>query len=156
MGKANAAVLPDPVSAHPITSRPCNTEGMHFSCTGVGRLKPMAVQARWIHAARPSCVQLLEDRKATLAPKATSSTSADGETAASVASVHGSGLSAGAAGVFETTKAPSFSVAVVVGRGRFLPALVVDDDDAKRETIGKSLPLDFLASLFFDGEGWLI
>jgi len=118
---------------------------MHFSCTGVGRLKLMAMHARWIQAASPSCVQLLEDRKAALAPRATSSTSVDGEAAAaSVASVLNAGVAA--------ALAMSSATAAVAGRGRFLPALVEDEDEAKRETIGLECISGLTSRLV--GGGW--
>jgi hypothetical protein len=38
-GSAKASVLPDPVSAMPITSRPDNEKGHEAACIGVGAVK---------------------------------------------------------------------------------------------------------------------
>lgn len=45
MGNAKAAVLPLPVSANPIRSRPCSASGIDSVWIGVGALYPKAVQA---------------------------------------------------------------------------------------------------------------
>jgi hypothetical protein len=44
MGKPNAAVLPVPVCALPMRSRPSSARGMAFACTGVGTRYPSKVR----------------------------------------------------------------------------------------------------------------
>ena len=47
-GMANASVLPDPVRACPIRSRPAMRRGMHLAWMGVGSLMPMPAIAAWM------------------------------------------------------------------------------------------------------------
>ena len=56
-GRANAAVLPLPVGAHPITSSPRSAAGMQFACTGVGCFSANDSHCRTTQGATPSEVQ---------------------------------------------------------------------------------------------------
>lgn len=59
MGSANAAVLPLPVCATPMTSRPASTAGMVPRCTSVGVVMPSPAHTRSSHSDRPSWRKLL-------------------------------------------------------------------------------------------------
>lgn len=60
IGRANAAVLPLPVSAKPIKSRPCSASGIDSVCIGVGALYPKAVQASDSESMIPRSLKLLD------------------------------------------------------------------------------------------------
>ena len=56
MGNAKAAVLPVPVCAEPITSRPARICGIACAWIGVGRSYPFSATAKAMFALRPSWV----------------------------------------------------------------------------------------------------
>ena len=58
MGSANAAVLPDPVWAHPITSLRASTCGMQLACTAVGVMSPSDWHCRTSHGASPAAAHV--------------------------------------------------------------------------------------------------
>lgn len=68
MGKVKAAVLPLPVSASPIRSRPCKADGIASACIGVGFLYPSAAQASHNESIMP---RSLNDFVAFSAPSST-------------------------------------------------------------------------------------
>ena len=53
-GRPNAAVLPEPVSASPMMSRPCSAHGIASHWMGDGALKPSALHASQSGSASPS------------------------------------------------------------------------------------------------------
>lgn len=53
MGRAKAAVFPEPVWAMPRTSSPARILGMQWSWTGVGLVMPRAAQVEIVHSGRP-------------------------------------------------------------------------------------------------------
>eukprot|EP00967_Tisochrysis_lutea_P055305 scaffold69462_cov27-Tisochrysis_lutea.AAC.1 len=53
-GSANAAVLPDPVSAEPTTSLPLSVGPMHAAWIGVGLRRPISLQLAISQGERPS------------------------------------------------------------------------------------------------------
>ena len=64
MGSANAAVLPLPVCAVPIASRPPRMAGMQPRCTAVGRCMPRDLHtlshATWLTLQHPTARSLNE------------------------------------------------------------------------------------------------
>src|SRR5665213_1895859 len=61
IGSAKAAVLPVPVCAMPITSRPCSTSGMVWAWIGVGVRYFSAARARRIGSARPKSLNEVKE-----------------------------------------------------------------------------------------------
>ncbi len=60
MGSANAAVLPVPVCALPMTSRPAIIRGMALNWIGVGSVKPIAFTPCKTAEDNPKLVNMLQ------------------------------------------------------------------------------------------------
>ena len=58
MGSAKAAVLPQPVGALAITSRPASAAGTQCRCTGVGTRMPMAAHDSTSQGERPMAAKV--------------------------------------------------------------------------------------------------
>jgi hypothetical protein len=61
-GRVNAAVLPDPVTAEPTTSRPRRASGMQAAWMGVGVVYPRVEQALRSGRERPRFANVLAEK----------------------------------------------------------------------------------------------
>jgi hypothetical protein len=99
MGRANAAVLPEPVSAMPIISRPSKANGMASTWIGRGLANPIRSQA---------------SQSSLITPKSRNDLVAVDDSSLGAAIVGFSGLASGLAGAGEgggisTSEGPSFN-----------------------------------------------